>query len=280
MIRPVAGIPAVLALIAGLVVLPAGAASAEPGPVNIPDRANPLCDLIPLPGCPTEPEEPEEPEEPTEPAEPVAPRVGSCHDLTYREFKALADPDDTVPCNRRHTSLTVAVVERERMPEDRTDAFTKSTLRTCYRAQERVLGDRRRIQLTPYVMTLFVPSERQIEAGAAWVRCDVVLLGAPRELQPLPSNRAIGLGRTTPRESKCRTSQATDFYLVPCTVPHRYRALAAIRQPSKRSEEASARFAVRECRERFPRAAFYYEPIHPYSWDLGFRHVICLPERG
>lgn len=208
------------------------------------------------------------------------PEVGSCHAYTMEQGAGASDTTPVVDCAETHTALTVAVAEFDPATDWNSPAvLNRAVLNQCYPAFFDTLGGNLKvIRRSAYLLYLFIPTKAQRDAGAAWLRCDVALHGGTR-LVPLQDDLALGGLPLPDSVAKCRAGEDGDYALTVCSRAHRYRATHSIRYPhsSWPGAEASQRFALRKCREVFPRSAFYYEyVVSRYYWRVGYRHVVCL----
>ena len=175
--------------------------------------------------------------QPTDPG-PV-PKVGECRDLEYPDISRYANGDELVRCRRPHTAYTFAVGD---LPSDvvfkgvdiGNDAVQQAAAHTCRtRFARYVGGDDAALALSRLSMTYFVPDQRSFDAGASWVRCDVVALRTATALAPLPDD-VQGLlddADSLRKYGVCSVGEPglVDSRLVMCSEDHTYRAVAALR---------------------------------------------------
>ncbi len=172
-------------------------------------------------------------------ADAAAPEVGECRALGYAEISDLSDVTRPKPCAERHTTYTFAVGT---LPDD--IAFTGVSIenravqdaaaancRTAF--SDFIGGDGATRALSRLTVTYFLPDQGSFDAGAHWVRCDVVamqsemvLAGLPRELEGFLDDE-----RHLEQFGVCSKGEpgSEEFKLVMCTQQHAYRALAALR---------------------------------------------------
>lgn len=170
-----------------------------------------------------------------------APKVGSCHQLTYAEAIAPTAPEGSTPCAKPHTSVTYAAgslddVVRGHLVAVDSARVQEQVARTCPQALQGFLGgtpaDLRLSMLRPI---WFTPTVEQSDAGARWYRCDVIAVTAGDRLTPLgPDLRGV-LGREGDREryAMCGTAapDAASFRRVQCSQPHAWRAISVVDLP-------------------------------------------------
>ncbi|GAA3827265.1 hypothetical protein [Nocardioides panacisoli] len=212
----------------------------------------------------------------------ATPVVGDCHTLTVDEGAKFSDPDPTVPCTNRHTSITIEVVQLSNPDWSAADALWKKLSKPCYLGLIDALGgNTKKIQLSAYTFYWFGPTKAERDAGASWVRCDAVVLGGGKFV-PLPAGTDISLG-SLPLGNKlaeCRAGKRADYQVLSCSRRHAYRATLALNYPGDTypGKKAALHWALRHCRAHLD-GAFYYESVpSKFSWNLGFRYAVCLPE--
>jgi hypothetical protein len=135
----------------------------------------------------------------------------------------------------------------------------------------------------------FGPSRKGWEAGARWFRCDIVggADGATR-LRPLP-DRLRTLFHGLPPDAWMRCRSGDDFTraaAVPCSAPHTWRAVSAIKlgdpgdaYPGDHFSEGRARDycadAVIAWLDYPPTYAYGYTTFHRAEWEAGNRRALC-----
>jgi hypothetical protein len=210
---------------------------------------------------------------------PAAPAVGSCHALTPREGAARSDSDAPVPCRRQHTSRTIAV---PRAPErvDMTDdaAVAEFGGAACSKAFKRsVTRSTRSLLLSSYALYYFAPTRAQVEQGARWIRCDVVLYGGGT-FAPLPPARRPQLGRPPfgNREARCYTQRPGGYLITVCSRPHALRAKTAYPMSGRAypSDRQFRAVAERRC-EPVAGPGWSIFPPSREQWRAGNRWVVC-----
>ena len=115
------------------------------------------------------------------------PDVGACYDYGIRGLLAISGPRREVSCDDSHRAVTVAVprltgdIDRKKPLA----AFDKVGVR-CYRALYKALGGTQESRaLTAYGLSYYVPTQAELDRGARWVRCDMLLYGG-NKVMPLP----------------------------------------------------------------------------------------------
>lgn len=180
------------------------------------------------------------------PPAPRPPRAGACHVLSVTQATAPVDPSAPVPCGSRHTSVTVRVARLDLLSDGHLLAVDSRTARgraaaACPQTLLRTVGgDQRAQRLSRFEVVWFTPTPQQADAGADWVRCDLLALGTARSLAVLPRHVAGVLGSPAglDRFGTCGTAapDARGFQRVACAERHSWRAVDVVDLP------ASARY--------------------------------------
>ncbi|KAA1421582.1 hypothetical protein F0U44_04670 [Nocardioides humilatus] len=207
------------------------------------------------------------------------PEVGTCHDLHLSAAYADTDDEPPVACSHRHSTYTYEVVVLDEAPnwwDD--DAINDIESKYCIpKYIETLGGNTKLIWRSAYFAKTFLPTTEQRLAGATWVRCDIELAGGNRPAW-LPQDLALPALPLPDSLARCRNGSDADYNLTVCDRGHRYRAVASISYPQSTfpgAKDAQA-YALKKCRQRIPRQAFYYEWPLKTSWRAGFRTAICL----
>ena len=180
------------------------------------------------------------------------PRVGTCWAVPARTAMRTpyADGDAMVPCNAPHTTETVFASRLDR-PTPRT--ALEQFGRLCF-AQAREYVGQDATHWTPVQGELFVPEEADVAAGAAWVRCDVVMPQGPwtAVARVLHESVADAAQRDRGTVWACvpylRGVTSTSY--VPCGEPHAYESsgrLLLVDTARGRASMARLRHAARAC---------------------------------
>jgi Septum formation len=164
------------------------------------------------------------------------PENGVCRQVSVGALRTIVNDDPTVPCKRKHTTITYAVSEVPASAaqdalsaaDERVEAAAD---RICLSRFTRYVGgnraDRRLSMLTP---TYFLPSSEQWNLEARWVRCDIYAYATPTRLADLPADLKNALEREKVSDKLNRCSpvspSAAGFRHVACSEPHDWRAVA------------------------------------------------------
>jgi Septum formation len=170
---------------------------------------------------------------------PDAPKVGECRKLTYTDIGLYSN--DTLPsdCKDPHTSFTFSVPT---LPADiafegvqiKNDAVQTAASQACRDAFMHYIGGSAATRaLSRLTVTYFLPDQQGFDAGAHWVRCDVIAIQSSNSLGDLPNELAGILNDPSVLTKYGVCSRGTpgdaSSLLVMCTQDHDFRALTAIR---------------------------------------------------
>lgn len=207
---------------------------------------------------------------------PPAPPVGACYDYGYAAFGAVSNSSPAVPCNSRHTALTVAVGTLA-------DGTTWDTLGStanqelvgtdCFPEKRQAVGGTwSQYNQSAYVVSWFVPTKAEFDAGARWFRCDVVLPGAT-QLFALRSKTPL-LGRLTDTNRRCLDKDGVGYS---CRSPHVYRAAGTFAVPQRRypARAKAVALAERHCPVITKTKRWWWMSPGKAFWKSGDRQITC-----
>jgi hypothetical protein len=226
---------------------------------------------------------------------PPAPKVGECRDLTYADISLYSDSAPARPCAKPHTSYTFAV---DQLPDDvafdgvqiANDAVQGAAADACQQSfASFVGGDTADRALTRLTVTYFLPKQVGFDAGAHWVRCDIVALESATSLAPLPRRLEGFLEKDAASDyDVCSRGDpaTTGSALVMCTQDHTYRAVAALRLggsgASYPGEQAALSDGKQRCEDTISSllgisGGFTYSWTYPSAsdWSAGQRFGYC-----
>jgi hypothetical protein len=259
-----------------------------------------LCGLLALTGCGDGDGEDQTAESPppsatTSAAAVERPRVGDCHRLNLRDVLGSADPEPPVECSDKHTSETVhvgtfkatAATAPQALTEDEANRRAAQTCRT--EAASYLATEPGRLWLSRVEVFWFVPTQEEVDAGADWLRCDVVVLERDDRLMALPRTvkGALGKPNAFDRYGLCGTARpgAEEFKRVTCGSQHSWRAISTISIDGGRRYPglAAVRGAGEEACQAQARAAqdnalqydYGWEWPTKAQWETGQRHGYC-----
>lgn len=251
-------------------------------------------------GCTAAPSSPDQTPSPSESSSPSqtappdpgpTPRVGECHDLSFRQAVAVVGRTEPVTCRRPHTAQTYFVGRlRLKTPAGNarhvdSDAAQRQARTTCTARLPRHLGlPARELRLKMAQAVWFTPGPERAEAGADWFRCDVVAVASPRRLLELP-RRTKGWG-DAPVVAMCATAApgTKAFRRVGCGAKHSWQAVATVdlvgkQLPPRRvvaeRMESTCRDAARARADDPLDFTWSQEGPTREQWDAGQRYGIC-----
>lgn len=168
---------------------------------------------------------------------PDPPGEQACYDLPYASAVAPTSEADPVACTTKHTSETVsvgtvdAVVDGHLLAID-SDHVGRSVAEACRPALGTFVGGgEKRLRLSMIRPVWFTPTVEQSDAGAAWYRCDAVVLDGTETLAELTTSlRGVLADQLPERFAMCGSAapDAADFERVRCSEQHRWRAIDVI----------------------------------------------------
>lgn len=212
-------------------------------------------------------------------APPERPKAGQCHQLSQDDVLGSADTEPAVNCSEKHTSETVHVGTFEPAKKGEAGALTsddanRRASQLCHGKAASYLGtDVAGLRLTRVGVFWFVPTPEEVDAGADWLRCDVVVLKGGEGLLQLPRTMKGALGEQAglDRYGLCGTAQpgSKQFDRVVCSGNHSWRAISTI--PIQGGERYPGTDAARSAGEQpcedQARAAQDNALEYDYGWE-------------
>jgi hypothetical protein len=231
-------------------------------------------------------------------APPPAPSVGECRSLSYADISLYSNESKAQPCSKPHTAFTFAV---EQLPDDiafdgvkiENDAVQGAAADSCQQAYVAYIGgDTASRALTRLTVTYFVPKQTGFDAGAHWVRCDIVALQSDNSLAELPGklDGLLDHGHAGAYDVCSRGDPSQhDSLLVMCTQDHTYRAVAAIRLGDSKApypgEQSALDQGQQDCKQVIAdllgvTGGFTFSWTYPSAsdWSAGQRFGYCWNE--
>jgi hypothetical protein len=157
------------------------------------------------------------------------PTIGECHNYGMTVANQPTDTSPVVPCGTTHTAKVLAT---PMLPASLTwetataDAMNLALAKACLPAFNSILGRTEKLrQKSAYDIVTFVPTQAQKDAGARWMRCDLVLSGG-YSLQPITRNTSPILhAYPLPKSvTSCLVGPDDTIRRTVCSKTHRYRA--------------------------------------------------------
>lgn len=212
------------------------------------------------------------------------PKVGQCRNYTIQQAAKESNSSPVVACNRKHTAKVIGVV---RVPTtigmNQNDKLIPFAIKNCFPKLVATLGRTDRLRhLSAYDYTFFKPNAAQREAGARWIRCDVVLYGGG-VLKPLPSNAKPMLPKA-PLPNKVARCLTGSHQITACAYRHAFRATEVFKVASKTYPGSAAllRTARRRCPALVSTPRNWYATWAPTkaSYQAGDRMIVCYSHKS
>lgn len=233
------------------------------------------------------------------------PAEGACYTLQPHQTSRAHNHTDPVACRKKHTSQTYLVARLKRRTVGDPDAVhTERIARVagerCSKALRSWLGGSREDRhLSRFEPVWFVPTPRQLNRGARWLRCDVVAYRTDHTLAVLPRTSEDILGQSEALATWGTCAQASQKQLNAgrgqrmCDLRHNWRAVSTDRL-GKRSASWPGAGSVRadvldRCEDdvRDSTDAEETEPVHvgwlpptKRQWKAGQRYGLCWARTG
>ncbi|HET6153105.1 MAG TPA: septum formation family protein [Marmoricola sp.] len=238
------------------------------------------------------------------PDPPKPPAVSACYNLTVAAALKETASSAAVPCDSRHTSLTVAVGTFDPLRAGHLLAIGSAQVQqqiaaACRRQVDTYVGGSTENQRLSQVQAVwYSPTAAQGDAGALWYRCDLVIsaggTGADGGFVALPTRtrRLLEPHGALDRYGTCGTAApgAPGFGRVPCAEHHTWRAKATIALPAStrylaKPAGSKAESACRDvASQRAPdilKLRWTFEWPTQAQWAGGQRYGLCwLPDKG
>jgi len=220
------------------------------------------------------------------------PKVDACRHLAAADLDKPANGSPVVPCSKAHTAQTFAVGT---LPKETGSSYgdkrhAQYVFETCSTSFRDYIGADESLALRVQLSwAWFRPSERGWSRGARWYRCDLV--GGPSgadALRDLPT-QARGMFATTRPDEWLTCARGTTVdrsKKVPCSEPHDWRAVTAIKvglpddpYPGDRIVEVRSRDRCSDWVGAWLHYVsdydFGYTWFHQAEWDTGNRRSVC-----
>lgn len=206
-----------------------------------PEAADPGGAADPSPSAPADPAVPDDQTSasPTTAPEPPPPATrGSCHRMSYAAALAPSTHARSVPCAQDHTSETYLVGRLDTLVRGRLLAVDSRRVQrqvadTCPGRLDGYVGgteEQRRLSMVRAVW--FTPTVRASDAGADWLRCDVVVATGDQSLLRTTGSLRGALDTESGRDryGLCGTAEpgTPGFRRVVCARPHAWRAVRTV----------------------------------------------------
>lgn len=158
----------------------------------------------------------------------ATPKVGQCRTLTAKLAAAPTDTSKPTSCAKRHNAVTIAIAKVPTplvgQSQEQLSALGEAA---CAPLVLKKLGrSPAERETSAYRYVFFQPTAAQVQAGARWFRCDLVLEGGKR-LLPLPAHLSHPIlpKRLNDHIARCLTRT---HVTTTCSSTHSYRPIDAI----------------------------------------------------
>ncbi len=225
---------------------------------------------------------------------PPRPAARACHRLDYAQALAPTAVRAPVPCRRAHTAETYEVGALDVVVDGHLLAVDARRVReqpaaACPAALPAYVGgSREALRLSVLRPVWFTPTLADADAGAAWYRCDVVVLGGRETLLSVTGSLRGVLDTPAGRDryGLCATASPddADVVRVPCSRPHRWRAFDVVPLPAGDypGARAIADAAAGRCEDGAAQQAedpldyeWAYEGPDRTAWEAGQTFARC-----
>jgi hypothetical protein len=209
------------------------------------------------------------------------PPVGKCRNYGMAAVFEESNDSQTVSCGTTHTSKVVGTpLLPDSLTWDSTDnAIQLAVLKGCLPAFRHYLGRTEALRhRSAYEFAWFEPTQTQKDAGARWIRCDLVLIGG-LSLMPIKRNAIpILQAAPLPRSVTSCLAGSDPIRKTVCTKTHRYRATGTylVDRSTYPGEDGMRTIANRRCPSRVstPRSWYATWP-RKNSWLAGNHTITC-----
>jgi hypothetical protein len=210
------------------------------------------------------------------------PTVGECRNYGLAAVAPSTNESPTVSCGDLHTSKVIAT---PLLPEALTWESPETQIhlamvKACLPAFRSILGRTERLrQRSAYEVAWFTPTQTQRDAGARWLRCDLVLYGGST-LMPIRRN-AVPILPAAPLPksvTSCLVGPDDAIRKTVCTKTHRYRAAGTWRVDWSYypGHDALLRIAKNHCPSLVSTPRWWYAFwMDQNSWKAGDRIITC-----
>lgn len=214
------------------------------------------------------------------------PAVGECRALRFGQISQASDTTAAIPCSTSHTDRVIKVAD---LPSGTTwDALTVTQIgrlgiTECTPAFRRALGQNDQVRdRSAYAWIFFEPTQAQRDAGANWIRCDLILLKG-RALKALPTDAVPALHSSKPSDQVRRCLVGTLHLTTVCTATHDFRATGAFAvKGSYPGNTKLGTIARKRCPALVstPRRYLFSHPS-TFTWNHEHDHaVVCFSHRS
>ncbi len=222
------------------------------------------------------------------------PRVGACYRLDVRSALRTTNDKAPVACTSRHTAVTIAVGTVQPVVDGHLLAFDSALIQRqiadrCRRQVDRHVGGTTTKQHLSRVQAVwFSPTPDQVDRGALWYRCDLVISAGKRTFASLPEKTRglLSAPGAMNRWGTCGTAAPSSkkFQRVLCSARHTWRARSTTPLPAGTAylAKAAGKVADDRCRDVAARLSpdslrlrWAFEWPTRAQWHSGQRYGLC-----
>ncbi|MFN8191739.1 MAG: septum formation family protein [Nocardioidaceae bacterium] len=207
------------------------------------------------------------------------PVVGECRDYTLADVAPRSNSTPVVDCAQTHTAKVIAV---GRLPKGSTwSDYTiaqqwRMTYRVCLPAYRSILGSNDALRdMSSFSTSWFIPTKAERDAGATWLRCDLILY-AGTKLADLPydTRPMLPAAPLPDTVARCRTKKFADTV---CASGHTWRATGTFKLPDTTypSEKRIRKAAINRCPGLTSSSTFHWTWRSETLWEWGDHQVVC-----
>ncbi len=206
------------------------------------------------------------------------PTVGECHNYGWSVYSSQSDTSAPVGCGTKHTAKVFKVIQ---LPADvdwtATDEQLGALVSTkCNPTWKKWMGrDDVTIARSAYSAAWFRPTQAQRDAGARWLRCDIVLRKS-KGLAPLPKNKAPMIPKPLSKKvQKCLNGKS--YLTTSCSYKHQWKATGAFKMAKGKypSTTKFGKVAASRCPKLTTGRTYLYEYPGKTQWKSGYRIMVC-----
>lgn len=208
------------------------------------------------------------------------PTIGDCRHYGMAAASAATNSSPVVPCGDLHTAKVIAT---PLLPDGMTWASDAEAIRlvvakACLPAFREILGRSEALrQKSAYDIVWFAPTQIQKDAGARWLRCDLVLLGGST-LMPIRRNAAPILQAAPLPKAVTSCLVGDQAKQTVCTKTHRYRATGTwlVERTYYPGQAGLFDIAKRRCPSLVSTPRYWYAYwMTRNAWKAGDRTITC-----
>jgi hypothetical protein len=206
------------------------------------------------------------------------PVIGDCHQYGFQVLNGRSDTSAAVPCSQSHTAKVFHVFQLpDTMDWTATDAELAALVsKQCDPVFKTWMGrDLLTIALTAYSYAWFSPTQTQIDAGARWLRCDIIAYKSGA-LAPLTKNKPPMIPQPlTKAVRKCLNG--AKYRTTVCSAKHQWRADGDFKLAPGKYPSATkfGKIAASRCPRLVATRAYLYQFPSKAQWKSGDRIMIC-----